>query len=159
VFAEVDLVSSHSPWSRIPRLIDWRRVGDGSVFNRIPAAHQTPAGELWSDPAGVRTAYGQSIEYTLRTLVSFVQHSRDPNLVLVVLGDHQPWTIVTGLSPSHDVPISVIAHDPAVLHRIAGWGWNNGLLPRPEAPVWPMSAFRDRFLNAFGPQPRRGGSP
>ncbi len=159
VFAEVDLVSSHSPWSRTPRLIDWRRVGDGSVFNSIPAAHHTPASELWSDPAGVRTAYGQSIEYTLRTLVSFVQHNRDPNLVLVVLGDHQPWSIVTGLDPSHDVPISVIAHDPAVLNRITGWGWNDGLRPGPQAPVWPMNAFRDRLLSAFGPQPRRGSSP
>jgi phosphatidylglycerophosphate synthase len=159
VFAEVDLVSSHAPWSRIPRLIDWHRVGNGSVFNRIPAAHHTPASELWSDPAGVRAAYGQSVEYTLRTLVSFVQHYRDPNLVLVVLGDHQPWTIVTGLGPSHDVPISVIAHDPTVLRRMAGWGWSNGLLPRPRAPVWPMSAFRDRFLTAFGPRPRPGNSP
>jgi hypothetical protein len=24
------------------------------------------------------------------------------------------------------------------------------LLPPPQAPVWPMSAFRDRFLTAFG---------
>ena len=159
VFAEVDLVSSHAPWSRIPRLIDWRQVGNGSVFNRIEAAHHTPADELWSDPAGVRTAYGQSIGYTLRTLVSFVQHSRDPNLVLVVLGDHQPWSIVSGLGPSHDVPISIIAHDPAVLKRVAGWGWNEGLRPDPAAPVWPMSAFRDRFLSAFGSHPGPEGSP
>jgi hypothetical protein len=158
VFAEVDMVSSHAPWSRIPRLIDWRRVGDGSVFNRIPAAHHTPASELWSDPASVRTAYGQSVEYSLRTLVSFVQHRADPNLVLVVLGDHQPWSIVSGLGPSHDVPISVIAHDPAVLQRIAGWGWTDGLRPSPQAPGWPMSAFRDRFLNTFGPRPRAGNS-
>ena len=159
VFAEVDLVSSHAPWSRIPRLIDWRQVGNGSVFNGIKAGHHTPADELWSDPAGARTAYGQSIGYTLRTLVSFVQHSRDPDLVVVVLGDHQPWSIVSGLGPSHDVPISIIAHDPAVLKRVAGWGWNEGLRPDPAAPVWPMSAFRDRFLSAFGSHPRPEGSP
>ena len=82
--------------------------------------------------------------------------------MLVVLGDHQPSTVVTGLAPitraraSHDVPISVIAHDPAVLDRIAGWGWNDGLRPVPQAPVWPMSAFRDRFLSAFGSQPAAG---
>jgi hypothetical protein len=158
VFAEVDLVSSHAPWSRIPRLIDWRQVGNGSIFNRIEAAHHTPADELWSDPAGVRTAYGQSIGYTLRSLVSFVHHYRDPNLVLVVLGDHQPWSIVSGLGPSHDVPISIIAHDPAVLHRVAGWDWTGGLRPSPDAPAWPMSAFRDRFLRAFGPHPPAGNS-
>ena len=103
-------------------------------------------------------AYGRSIEYTLSALFSFVQHYGDDDLVLVVLGDHQPSTIVTGLHPdlSHDVPISVIARDPAVLDQIAGWGWVDGLRPSPTAPVWPMNAFRDRFLSAFGPQPAAG---
>jgi hypothetical protein len=162
VFAEVDLVSSHSPWTRIPKLIDWGDVGNGSVFNGIPVDQVTQAA-LWSDSERVRAAYGRSIEYSLNTVFSFVEHYGDDDLVLVVLGDHQPSTIVTGRGPSpdepmaslsHDVPISVIAHDPAVLDRIAGWGWEDGLRPGPQAPVWPMSAFRDRFLSAFGSSPR-----
>ena len=48
------------------------------------------------------------------------------------------------------MPISVIAHDPKVIDRIAGWSWQDGMLPSPQAPVWPMAAFRDRFLTAFG---------
>jgi phosphatidylglycerophosphate synthase len=152
LFAEVDLVSSHTPWTRIPHLIDWSDVGDGSIFNRVPVDKPTKAA-LWSDPDRVRAAYGQSIEYTLSSLVSFVEHYGDPNLVLVVLGDHQPATIVTGQGPTHDVPISVIAHDPKVLDRIAGWGWDDGLRPSSQAPVWPMSAFRDRFLGAFDSRP------
>jgi phosphatidylglycerophosphate synthase len=152
LFAEVDLVSSHEPWTRIPQLIDWKDVGNGSIFNRMPVDHVTRAA-LWSDAARVRAAYGRSIEYTMDTLVSFVQHYGDDKLVLVVLGDHQPATIVTGQGASHDVPISVIAHDPAVLKQIAGWDFENGLLPSPHAPVWPMNAFRDRFLSAFGSQP------
>jgi hypothetical protein len=149
VFAEVDLVSSHAPWTRIPRLIGWSDVGNGSVFKRIPAGQVTRA-ELFSDSERVRTAYAQSIEYTMQALVSFVQHYGDDDLVLVVLGDHQPAKIISGERPSHDVPISVIAHDPAVLDRIARWGWNDGLRPGAQAPVWPMNAFRDRFLSAFG---------
>jgi phosphatidylglycerophosphate synthase len=162
LFAELDLVSSHTPWTRIPTLIPWRKVGNGSIFNRIPVNHTSRdslsinAAWAWLQKNGsapVRAAYGQSIEYTLNTLVSFVQHYGDPNLVLVVLGDHQPWTIVSGQQPSHEVPISVIAKDPAVLNRISGWGWNDGLRPSPQAPVWPMSAFRDRFLSAFNSAP------
>lgn len=152
VFAEVDLVSSHEPWTRIPRLIDWSDVGNGSVFNRIPLDQVTRAA-LWSDRERVRADYGRSIEYTLRALFSFVQHSGDHHLVLVVLGDHQPAKIVTGQVASHDVPISIVADDPAVLDRVAGWGWEDGMRPDPQAPVWRMDAFRDRFLNAFGPQP------
>jgi phosphatidylglycerophosphate synthase len=154
LFAEVDMVSSHAPWTRIPELIDWDDVGNGSIFNSIPVGEVTTAA-LWSDHDRVRAAYGRSIEYSLNALVSFVQHYGDDDLVLVVLGDHQPSTIVTGLhlDLSHDVPISVIAHDPAVLDQIAGWGWEDGLRPNPQAPVWPMNAFRDRFLSAFGTRP------
>jgi hypothetical protein len=53
------------------------------------------------------------------------------------------------------VPVSIIAHDPRVIDRIAGWGWDDGMLPGPQARVWPMEAFRDRFLTAFGSSPRR----
>ena len=157
VFAEVDMVSSHAPWTRIPDLIDWNDVGNGSVFSSMPV-DQVSTAALWGDHDRVRGAYGQSIEYSLSALFSFVQHYGNDDLVLVVLGDHQPSTIVTGLHPelSHDVPVSVIAHDPAVLDRIAGWGWEDGLRPGPQAPVWPMSAFRDRFLTAFDTQPAQG---
>jgi len=81
--------------------------------------------------------------------VSYVETYGDPNLVLVVLGDHAPSTIVSDPGASHDVPISVIALDPAVLSRIGSWGWTSGLRPAHDAPLWPMSDVRDRFLTAF----------
>jgi hypothetical protein len=152
LFAEVDLISSHAPWTRIPRLIDWDEVGDGSVFGRIPAEASSEA-SLFGDAERARTAYGDSIEYSLRALLSFVRRYGDDDTVLVVLGDHQPATLVSGEGAGHDVPISVIARDPKVMERIAGWGWQDGLEPSPQAPVWPMAAFRDRFLGAFGPRP------
>ena len=83
----------------------------------------------------VRAAYGQSIEYSLTSLISFVQTYPDKDLVLVVLGDHQPHSYVTGSDPGHDVPISVIAHDPDVMRQISGWGWDRGLRPSHDAPV------------------------
>jgi len=99
-----------------------------------------------------RRAYGRSIEYSLNAVFSFVERYGRDDLVLVVLGDHQPAR-VSGHGAGHDVPVSVIARDPAVLDRIAAWGWAAGMRPGPTAPVWPMSAFRDRFLSAFGSRP------
>jgi phosphatidylglycerophosphate synthase len=154
VFAEVDLISSHAPWTRIPRLIPWDEVGDGSVFDRVPLEESTTA-KLFGDDARARKAYGLSIEYTMSTIASFVAHYGNDKLVVVLLGDHQP-PIVTGQGATHDVPISVIAHDPKVMDQIGGWGWQDGLRPSPQAPVWPMSAFRDRFLGAFGSSPASG---
>ena len=116
----------------------------------MPAQGRSAA-DVWRDPAIGAAAYGQSVAVLAGTLVSFVQTYPDPNLVLVVLGDHQPARDRhRGRTPSHDVPITVIAHDPAVLARLAPWGWQEGLRPGPTAPVWPMDTFRDRFLTTFG---------
>ena len=147
LFAEVDTVSSHMPWNRIPHPIGWKQVGNGSIYNKTPMIHET--GAFWSNPTRVKAAYGTSIVYAMNTLTSFVQHYGDKNLVLIVLGDHQPLPIVSGRNSNHVVPISIIAHDPKVLEQIGSWGWNPGLQPKPTAPVWPMSAFRNRFLTAF----------
>ena len=153
VMAEIDLISSHAPWSRTPHMIDWDKVGDGSVFHGMP--EQAPSEKVvWRSPQSVRAAYGQSIEYSLNTLISFVQTYADDDLVLILLGDHQPATIVSGHGASHDVPITIIAHDPAVMDRISGWGWQDGMRPDPQAPLWPMDDFRDCFLTAYGPQPQ-----
>ena len=103
VMAEIDLVSSHTPWAPLPQLVPWRAVGDGSIFAGMPAEGRSPS-VLWKSADQVRAAYGQSIEYRLNTLVSFVQTYPDPNLVLVVLGDHQPAKIVSGEGSTHNVP-------------------------------------------------------
>ena len=79
--------------------------------------------------------------------------AHDDNLVLVLLGDHQPATVVSGPQASHRVPITLVAHDPAVAQRIGGWDWQEGMRPGPDAPVWPMNELRDRVLTAFGPPP------
>jgi phosphatidylglycerophosphate synthase len=140
VFGEIDLVSSHHPWAPSPLPVPWDRVGDGSVFDGAPTQ---------PDSSDVQTLYGQSVEYTMGTLVSWLEQHPDPDLVLLVLGDHQPHSYVTGPDPGHDVPVSLIAQDPSVVRRIADWDWQPGLHPSPDAPVWPMDTVRDRLLEAF----------
>ena len=144
LFAEVDTVSSHEPWTSIPEEIPWNKVGNGSIYKTLPVLHASRG-----NATEEQTTYGKSIAYSLDTITSFVRRYGGKNLVMIVLGDHQPQPIVSGLQPNHDVPISVISHDPAVLQQIKGWGWTAGLRPANTAPVWPMSAFRNRFLNAF----------
>jgi len=152
VMAEIDLVSSHTPWTPLPRMVPWDQLGDGSIFDPMPAQGLSP-GVAWRNTETVRQLYGQSIQYSLTALVSWVSQLHDDNLVMVVLGDHQPARTVSGADANHQVPISIVAHDPAVLARTASWHWQDGLLPDPAAPVWPMDAFRNRFLDAFSTVP------
>ena len=78
---------------------------------------------------------------------------------MVVLGDHQPNSLVSGTGGSHDVPVALVAHDPQVLQQIDGWGWTPGLQPTSNGVQWPMDAFRDRFLQAFGSTPSTPSTP
>jgi hypothetical protein len=158
VMAEIDLLSSHAPWSRTPRMIDQSAVGDGSVFDGMP--EQLPSElDIWPSPRRVQSAYGRSIEYSLDALLTFVTTYGNDDLVVVLLGDHQPATIVAGKDAGHDVPISLVARDPAVLDRAARWGWSTGLRPDRSAPVWRMDAFRDRFVAAYGPHHQVAARP
>ena len=154
--AEVDLISSHTPWAPLPRMLAPGALGDGSAYQQVFDQAAT-ADAVWSDPARVKQAYADSVAYSLDALTSFVANAHDDNLVLVVLGDHQPAAVISGEGASHDVPVSVVAKDPAVLDRIGGWGWQPGLRPSAAAPVWPMDAFRDRFFGAFGDGSGREG--
>ena len=128
--AEIDLVSSHNPWTPVPRMVDWDKVGDGSVFDGMPAQGLSPD-EVWPDPEQVQTAYGQTIQYSLSALISYVQTYPDENLVLVVLGDHQPATIVSGRTPAATCPSRSSPTTRPVMDRISPWGWQPGMQPGP----------------------------
>ena len=148
VFAELDLVSSHYRWGKLPDLVDWKDVGDGSVFR--PMAKRGSSVDGRRDPKTSARLYGASVEYTWRTILSFLTTYPDRDRVVIVAGDHQPHAFVGGVGENRDAPVTVIAQDRDVIDRIEDWGWQPGLRPKPDAPVWRMDAFRNRFFAAYG---------
>jgi phosphatidylglycerophosphate synthase len=148
VMAEIDTVSSHYPWAPLPTMVPWNRVGNGSIFDSMPARSESPI-TVWRNASTVRQFFGRSIQYSLEALISWVTELHDPHLVLIVLGDEQPGSPITRPGASHEVPISIVAHDPSVFRQIASWHWQDGLLPGRSAPHELMDAFRNRFLDAF----------
>ncbi|MER6012325.1 sulfatase-like hydrolase/transferase [Streptomyces bluensis] len=151
LMSQIILTSSHQPWAPLPEMIDWDRVGDGSVYKAIEKAGKNPA-DVFSDGTKAKKEYGRSVQYSVRSLTEFVERYGDKDTVVVFLGDHQPMARVSGNGASHDVPITIVAHDEKVLDRISDWGWSDGLKPTDDAPVWRMDRFRNRFLTAYGPQ-------
>ena len=53
VMAEIDFVSSHTPWTPVPRLVPWSEIGDGSVFDPQPAEGSAPVA-VWPDAQRVQ---------------------------------------------------------------------------------------------------------
>ncbi|WP_371582764.1 sulfatase [Streptomyces sp. NBC_01314] len=158
LMSEIILTSSHQPWAPLPKMVGWDEVGDGSVYKDIEKAGKDPA-DVFTDPVKVKEEYGKSVQYSLHSLLRYVERYGDENTVLVFLGDHQPMASVSGNGAGHDVPVTIVAHDPKVLDRIDDWGWSDGLRPGDDAPVWRMDSFRDRFLTAYGEEPNVARSP
>jgi phosphatidylglycerophosphate synthase len=156
VMAEIDTTSSHTPWVPLPSMVPWNQVGNGSIFNAQRGTAADVA-RVWSNTNTVRQYYGQSIQYSMTALTSWVTQLNDPNLVLILMGDHQPHSTVSGNAPNNEVPISIITRAPSVLKQMSSWHWQNGLLPTAGAPLEPMDAFRNQFLNTFSGNPPAQG--
>ncbi|MFF1635955.1 CDP-alcohol phosphatidyltransferase [Leifsonia sp. NPDC058248] len=139
VYAEIDSLSSHFPWTQPPPLVPWNTIGDGSEFAGPVASTASP-----------RVIYARTVAYAMQSLTQFVTNSHDPNLVVLAMGDHQPNSSVTRPGASHQTPVMLITQDKAALDAAGTWGWNSGLEPASDAPVWPMSAVRDNLFSAFG---------
>ena len=116
------------PGRRSRRRSTRRRSATGrssTASGRMPST----ARELWSDRADVPAAYRTSIRYSLTSVLSFVEPHGDDDLVVVLLGDHQPSTVVSGVRGNRDVPVTVIAPRPGGGRAVSGWGWQDGLRP------------------------------
>jgi hypothetical protein len=151
VMAEIALISSHAPWTPLPQMVDWNRVADGAIFTQAREGDTPEA--VWQNTGRIREQYRKSIEYALANIVSYAIAYGDENLVILVLGDHQPAPFVTEESDSHDVPVHLISRDAKVMEAVKDWRWADGMLPAGDAPAWGMDKLRDRFIAAFSELP------
>ena len=158
LMTEIALISSHAPWTPVPHMVPWVKIGDGSIFDAKATLGPSPK-QVWADPDRIRDHYGRSLDYTLRTVLSWATLPRGLPPLLILLGDHQPAEFVAQAG-GKDVPIHLIG--PAdTLRLFDEWGWAEGLQPAAAQEVWPMAAFRDRFLRATseaGAEMRADGS-
>jgi hypothetical protein len=151
LMAEITLTSSHEPWTTIPQTVDWNAIGDGSIYK--PMVKGAPSRvSLWDSPVRTQAQYAKSIAYSVDNLITWAQKYGGPDLVMIMFGDHQPMSIVSGSNAVHDIPVTIIAHDKAALDRIDGWNWADGLQPAANTPVWRMDQFRNKFFDAYGKQ-------
>lgn len=147
VMAEIALISSHAPWTPVPKLIDWQAVGDGTVFNDQAESGDSPQ-VVWSDHDRVRRQYVETIDYTLETLGDYIARFGG-DAVFVVLGDHQPAALVTGPDASRAVPFHVVSRDVSLIEAFRSDGFTMGMTPDGQGPEPSMDSMRDRLLRHF----------
>lgn len=150
IMAEIALISSHAPWTPIPDLIGWHDIGDGSEFNE-QARRGPRTDQVWADRDLLMSQYRDSVEYVINTLVSYISEYGDDDLVVLVMGDHQPMPLIADGASVPDVMVHIISSDAAVMSAVEAWQWTPGMLPADDAPIWPMDTVRNRFVETFSP--------
>ncbi|MGY6631525.1 MAG: hypothetical protein ACXIUL_11005 [Wenzhouxiangella sp.] len=154
VFAMIALISSHAPWIPVIEPIDdWDTIGSGQVFDRWADQNESPL-RLWFNPARLRQAYLDSLDYSLSVTFDWVLQHPDPDALIIVMGDHQAASIITGRDASAAVPVHVISGDSALLTPFIERGWQPGLRPdlTPDgtAEITDMAELRHWLRDDFG---------
>lgn len=146
LFAQLVLVSSHTPFAPVPPyLTDWRDV-DG--FLTVPQAdwQRIYAPPDWNN---LDQPYLESIAYDLKTLSTWLARLDDSALV-IILGDHQPPELTRGGNQLWTVPIHVLSRDPDLVKPFAAMGYVAGAEPPPRDKPDGMERFLGWFLAAYG---------
>ncbi|MBS0452210.1 MAG: hypothetical protein JSS14_12955 [Proteobacteria bacterium] len=148
-FVVMATLASHMPFVPLPPLMpSLAQAADPQAYTaqQLEAAQRVP-GTTRHD-SGTQ-AYLDSLRYTFEWLGGYLQTEAPQPLVTVLLGDHQPWAVVSGSDASWEVPVHIISRDAALLDRLVAHGFVRGLVPPPEAAARPMHELTPLLLDVF----------
>ena len=96
----------------------------------------------------MRTAYGKSLDQTLKLLGEYLARFADDGLFILV-GDHQPASVIDGWAPSSEVPMHIVSASPELLERLPAQYFNDGMRPLAKAEGLPMESVRGLLATVY----------
>ncbi|NEV61842.1 hypothetical protein [Thiorhodococcus minor] len=150
VFVVFPTITSHAPFRPVaPYQPDWQTMLGPEPFGPDGAALALRGKPEWLK---LGVSYVEAVGYALRVISGFLERRAQDDLVLIILGDHQPASSVSGPEASQDVPVHVVASRPGLMQALEAEGFTPGLAPEPPS-IAPMHALTPRLLRAFGEPP------
>jgi len=147
VAAYYQLVSSHTPFNRIPPMIqEWESLGDGAIYEERWDEVLT-FDNSWSGGTELIEGYSAAISYSLRAITKYVDeqlhHRRDP--IIIIFGDHQAQRPIREQDAHLSVPIHIASRDADIVDRFRAHGFQHGLVSEEAPPHRDMSDFFPLF--------------
>ena len=140
-------VSTHAPFTPTPPYQpDWARMFDEMPYDPADLDRSFQDVADWLD---LGPGYVKAVDYALRTVAGYLRLRADRDLVMIVIGDHQPPAAVSGERAPWDVPVHIIASRPELLASLRAHGFADGLTPRRPI-LGPMHELLPVLLQAFG---------
>lgn len=139
-------ISTHTPFRPTPPYqSDWGRITTDQPFDD---AALDRAFDQQADWLNLGPSYVDAMTYTYETLSGYLRKIGGRDVVIVLLGDHQPPALVSGEGAPWDVPVHVITNRRDVLDRLVAKGFRRGLTPsRPD--LSKMNQLLPVLLDAF----------
>jgi len=142
VFSVLTLISSHAPWTPGPPLLDdWSQLNDPAVFDHWVPPERDPLA-FWRNTDRLRERYAQSLDYSLKSTFGWALRYLPDDALMIILGDHQAASLITGRQASADVPVHIISGSNELLNGLRRDGFGNGLLSADSASSRPMEDMR-----------------
>jgi phosphoglycerol transferase MdoB-like AlkP superfamily enzyme len=127
IFLFFPTISSHMPFRPTPPYQpDWTRVLSEQPYDSGEVAASLAARPNWTD---LSMDYAATIAYAFDYVSGYLRERPELDLVLVLVGDHQPPASVAGEGVRWDVPMHVIASRPALLDALVSAGFSPGIEP------------------------------
>jgi hypothetical protein len=143
---------THAPFGpTAPYQPDWARVLSAEPY-AAPDVREALA--FVPDYLDMAPSYVHAVSYAFATIGGYLRQHPDRDLVLVLIGDHQPAAAVAGEGASWDVPVHVVSSRPAVLEALRTGGFQTGVTPERRS-IGPMHTLLPTLLAAFGTPPPR----
>lgn len=147
VFAKIVLASSHTPFDRVPSLVDdWSALGDGTIYGRLPGRVMPVRGGLIFEH---NDGYLACLAYSLEAVGRFVAERISDDTLVIVLGDHQPPLTAARVTRDRSVPIHIISRAPDELAPFRARGYVDGMRPASTVAESGMESFLERFVADF----------
>jgi hypothetical protein len=139
--------STHAPFGpTAPYQPDWVRVATDEPYAEPDVTEALAHPPDYED---LSPSYANAVSYAYSSIGGYLRRHADRDIVMVMLGDHQPAAAVSGENASWDVPAHVIASRPALLDRLRARGFHDGMSP-PRRAIGPMHELLPTLLEAFG---------
>jgi hypothetical protein len=147
VFAFLPTTSTHTPFSPTPPYqVSWDRMLTSKPYDE--AEYQ----KAWAEPPdwlNMGPSYIRSMDYALASLGGFVGLPRSRDVVLVLIGDHQPPAVVSGEGAPWDVPVHVVSSRGAFLDALTAHGFVRGMHPQ-RKPLMRLHELMPTLTSAMG---------
>jgi hypothetical protein len=152
LFVFFPTLSTHFPFNPTPPYQpEWPRMLNARPYD-VPAIVRAYARE--PDWMNFTPGYIDALTYDLTTVMGYLRKHAARDLVMILIGDHQPPALVSGERASWNVPVHVIAGRAPICDRLRARGFRSGLVPEART-LTRMDALLPILLDAFGDSEQR----